>query len=481
MSNTADLVIRGGTVVTPDSAFEASVAISDGKILAVGNDSAMPPAAETIDAQGLHILPGAIDVHVHFRDPGYPHKEDWDSGTAAAAFGGVTTVFDMPNTIPPTGTADILAAKHAIAASKAHVDFGLYGLLGEDTIESVPALVAGGVIGFKCYMGNTFGKIPSPSTGAMLEGFEVVAKTGKRISLHAETNSIMERRETRLREAGRTDPLAHLAARPAVVAVEAVSRAAILAEWTGARIHVLHISSSEELRPLREAKARGVDITGETCPHYLMLSSDDYAQFAGVIRVNPPVREKYNQEPIWAALLDGSIDIIATDHAPHTPEEKTRNDIWTVDCGFPGVELQMPLMLTAVSESRMSISDYVRMSAANPAKIWGLYPRKGVLQAGADADLALVDLKAAWTIDDAKLQSRSKISPWHGRGVKGLPVHTLVRGKFVMRDRALVDGTRGWGRSVHTIQKMPQPVIRNADKTLQAVTAAGPNARKQSA
>jgi dihydroorotase len=481
MSTTADLVIRGGTVVTPDSAFEASVAIRDGKILAIGNDAAMPPVTETMDAQGLHILPGAIDVHVHFRDPGYPHKEDWDSGTAAAAFGGVTTVFDMPNTIPPTGTPDILAAKHAIAAGKAHVDFGLYGLLGEDTIENVPALVAGGVIGFKCYMGNTFGKIPSPSTGAMLEGFEVVAKTGKRISLHAETNSIMERRETRLREAGRTDPLAHLAARPAVVAVEAVSRAAILAEWTGARIHVLHISSSEELRPLREAKARGVDITGETCPHYLMLSSDDYGTFAGVVRVNPPVREKYNQEPIWAALLDGTIDLIATDHAPHTPEEKTRNDIWTVDCGFPGVELQMPLMLTAVSEGRMSISDYVRMSAANPAKIWGLYPRKGVIQAGADADLALVDLKAAWTIDDAKLQSRSKVSPWHGRGVKGLPMHTLVRGKFVMRDRTLVDGTRGWGRSVHAIQEMPQPAVRNADKTLQAVTAAGPNARKQSA
>ena len=156
-----------------------------------------------------------------------------------------------------------------MAAEKAHVDFGLYGLLGEDTIEHVPALVEGGVIGFKLYMGNTFGKIPSPSTGAMLEAFEVVAPTGKRISLHAETNSIMERRETRLRAAGRTDPLAHLASRPAVVAVEAVSRAAILAEWTGARIHILHISSAEELRPLREAKARGVDITGETCPHYL--------------------------------------------------------------------------------------------------------------------------------------------------------------------------------------------------------------------
>ena len=162
MSTTADLVIRGGKVVSPDSVIEASVAIKDGVIIAVGAEEAMPPARETLDATGLHVLPGAIDVHVHFRDPGYPHKEDFASGTAAAAFGGVTTVFDMPNTIPPTGTAEVLAAKHRIAAAKAHVDFGLYGLLGEDTIEHVPALVEGGVIGFKLYMGNTFGKIPSP-------------------------------------------------------------------------------------------------------------------------------------------------------------------------------------------------------------------------------------------------------------------------------------------------------------------------------
>src|SRR3954469_16772220 len=309
----------------------------------------MPPARETLEARGLHVLPGAIDVHVHFRDPGYPHKEDWQTGTAAAAFGGVTTVFDMPNTIPPTGTASVLADKQRIAGANAHVDFGLYGLLGEDSIEHVPALIEGGIIGFKLYMGNTFGKIASPSTGAMLEAFEVVAPTGKRISLHAETNSIMERRESRLRAAGRTDPLAHLASRPAVVAIEAVSRAAILAEWTGARIHILHISSADELRPLRDAKARGVDVTGETCPHYLMLSTEDYAKNAGVIRVTPPVREKRNQEPLWAALADGTVDIIATDHAPHSREEKTRNDMFDVDCGFPGVETQMPLMLSQVN------------------------------------------------------------------------------------------------------------------------------------
>src|ERR1700690_1266189 len=163
-----DLVIDGGIIVSPDASYRASIAIKNGLIHAIGAPEAMPPAAQTLDGTGLHILPGAIDVHVHFRDPGYPDKEDFASGTAAAAFGGVTTVFDMPNTIPPTGTAEVLATKHAIAASKAHVDFGLYGLLGDDTIANVPALVEGGVVGFKLYMGNTFGKIASPDTGATL-------------------------------------------------------------------------------------------------------------------------------------------------------------------------------------------------------------------------------------------------------------------------------------------------------------------------
>lgn len=478
---TADLVIHNGKVVSPDAVIDASIAVKDGLIVAVGSAEAMPPAAETFDAAGLHLLPGAIDVHVHFRDPGYPHKEDWESGTAAAAFGGVTTVFDMPNTIPPTGTGEIIAAKQAIAASKAHVDFGLYGLLGEDTIANVPALIDGGAIGFKLYMGNTFGKIPSPSTGAMLEAFEVVAATGKRISLHAETNDIMERRQKCLMEAGIKDQFAHLAARPAVVAVEAVSRAAILAEWTGARIHILHMSSAEELRPLREAKARGVDITGETCPHYLLLSTDDYTRVPGVIAVNPPVREARNREPLWAALLDGAIDMIATDHAPHSPEEKTRNDIWTVDCGFPGVETQMPLMLTEVNAGRLSICDYVRMSAYNPARIWGLYPRKGALAPGSDADIAFVDLARTHTIDDSALQSRSKISPWNGRRITGLPLHTLVRGRFVMKDRTFVPATKGWGRSVHTIQKMPPPDVRNAEHTMQSIVREGPSPRKENA
>jgi dihydroorotase len=467
---TADLIVRNGTIVSPDAAAVASIAIKDGRILAVGADEAMPPALEIFDASGLHILPGAIDVHVHFRDPGYPHKEDFGSGTAAAAFGGVTTVFDMPNTLPTIADAESLAAKHTIASEKAYVDYGLYAVLGEESLTHIPNLVEGGIIGFKCYMGNTFGRIPSPSTGAMLELFELVAPTGKRISLHAETNSIMERREQRLRAAGRTEPLAHLASRPAVVAVEAVARAAILAEWTGARIHVLHISSAAELRPLAEAKARGVDITGETCPHYLLLSEKDYEKSGGVVRVNPPVRETPNQQPLWNALMDGTVDMVATDHAPHTSEEKTRNDIWTVDCGFPGVETQMPLMLTEINRGRATIRDYVRWSAENPAKRFGLYPYKGTLTVGSDADIAVVDMKRNWTIDDAKIQSRSKISPWQGWPCTALPIHTIVRGNFVMKNRVLNEQARGTGRSVHAIQRMPAPAPKNTDQTMAAVT-----------
>ncbi len=465
----ADLVILGARVVTDTASFDAGVAIKDGQILAIGEERAMPTARETFDATGLHLLPGAIDVHVHFREPGYTHKEDWQTGTAAAAMGGVTTVFEMPNVDPPTATPEALALKQE-AARKAHVDYGLYGLLAEDNIDQLEALIDGGVAGFKCFMGNTFGNLPSPSTGAMLEGFEIIAERGLRIALHAETASIIARREKRLQSAGRTDPLAHLSSRPAVVAIEAVSRAAVLAEWTGARIHILHISSADELRPLHEAKARGVDITGETCPHYLLFDERAYTDHRSIIRVNPPVRERWHQVGLWDGLRDGTIDMIATDHAPHIPAEKLRNDIWTVDCGFPGVETQMPLMLTQVRAGRLSLSDYVRLTSTKPAKAFGLYPAKGALLPGSDADITLVDLNREDTIAAAQFQSRSKITPFEGMKVTGVPMHTLVRGRFVMKDRQIVGETRGWGRSVRRIQRMPPPQPKNSDQTLVAVT-----------
>ncbi|MFQ3622773.1 MAG: dihydroorotase family protein, partial [Acetobacteraceae bacterium] len=460
-----DLVIAGGTVVSGEAATRADVAIRDGDIVAVGEAEAMPPARERLEVPGMLVLPGAIDVHVHFREPGYTHKEDWGTGSAAAAMGGVTTVFEMPNTDPPTRSARELREKQALAA-KSFVDFGLYGLLAEDNLDELEGLIAAGANAFKCFMGNTFGDLPAPSTGAMLEGFEIIARSGLRISLHAEEASIMARRQARLAASGRGAPLDHLLARPAIVAVEAVGRAAALAEWTGARIHVLHISSAAELRPLAEAKARGVDVTGETCPCYLLFDSRDYARLGPVIRVNPPVREAYDSTALWHALRNGPIDMIATDHAPHTPEEKSRQPIWQADCGFPGVETQMPLMLTEVARGRLTIEEYVRLSAEAPAKAFGLWPVKGRIAPGAHADIAVVDPRRTETIRAASLHSRARVTPFEGWPVTGVPIHTLVRGRFVQRDRRLVAEASGWGRQVTAIQRMPPARPRNKDLAL---------------
>jgi len=467
---TADLVIKGGTIVTDATQYRASIAIKDGRILCIGEDESMPAASEVLDVDGLHVLPGAIDVHVHFREPGYTHKETWRTGTASAAKGGVTTVFEMPNTNPPTGTVSALQMKME-AAKKAHVDYGIYGLLGEENLEELDELMDHGVAAFKCFMGNTFGNLPAPSTGAMLEGFEKIAARGLRISLHAENASIMRRRQLKLQAAGRTDPLAHLASRPPVVAAEAVSRAAILAEWTGARIHVLHVSSGTELRPLREAKDRGVDITAETCPHYLLLDETAYQDVGSLVRVNPPVREKAHQDALWRAVGDGTIDMIATDHAPHATDEKLQDDIWCADCGFTGVETQMPLMLTQVAAGRMTLNHYVKMTATAPSRAFGLYPHKGVLQPGSDADIVVIDLQREDKVQSHLLQSLGSATPFDQTPTKGLPVHTLVRGVFVMKNRELIEETSGHGRPVGRIQHMPTPAPRNLETTTAAITS----------
>ena len=468
MSREVDLVIHGGIIVNENTEEAASLAIVDGRIAAIGAAELMPPAHETIDATGRHLLPGAIDPHVHFRDPGLEYKEDWGTGTAAAACGGVTTVFDMPNTDPPTGTREALALKQAHAREKAVVDYGIYGLLDEGNLDTLEDLAADGVIGFKLFVGNTTGNLPCPSDGAILEGFEIIARLGLRCTVHAENSPILFRRERAMQAVGRTDVLAHLAARPDVCALEALNRIAIFAEWTGARVHIAHESTRLSLPYIRAAKARGVDLTVETCPQYLFLSTDDmHGPNGSILRVNPPIREPGHGAPLFDALLDGTIDMLATDHAPHLPAEKTRANIWDCGCGFPGVETSMPLMLTAVNQGRMTLGQYVRASSANPARAFGLYPRKGVLRVGADADIAVVDLHRHGLISPERLHSRSKVTPFAYCAVQGLPVMTLVRGKVVMREGEIV-AAPGWGRQVNV--RMARPKVRNADRTMRAIT-----------
>ncbi|MES2537061.1 MAG: allantoinase AllB [Pseudomonadota bacterium] len=468
-----DLVIRNARVVSPEGIIDASVAILGERIVAIGDDGMMPPTRAEFNAAGLYLLPGAIDSHVHFREPGYTHKEDWETGTAAAACGGVTTVFEMPNTNPPTGTLEALRLKQD-AAKKAHVDYGIYGLLDENNLHLLEPLIDAGVTGFKAFVGNTFGNLPAPSDGALLEGMEILARRGIRCTIHAENSSIMARRQQHMKAVGRSDVQAHLAARPEVCAIEAVSRMVVFSEWTGARLHIAHKSSSDALSVLRDAKRRGVDITVETCPQYLLLNTSDVLRLGSLLRVNPPIRDAHHNQLLWDALQEGVIDMIATDHAPHTPEEKTKDNIWEADCGFPGVETQMSIMLTEVNRGRITLMDYVKWSAVNPAKAWGIYGRKGVIQVGADADIVLVDMNREGVISQGRLHSRSKITPWNSRYVQGYPLHTLVRGRFVMKDGELVADSKGWGQSVKAIQKMPAPVVRNADKTTAAIIAGYP-------
>ncbi len=462
-----DTVVLGGTVVGEGSTTQAAVAIDGGRIAAVGAPDVMPEARETIDATGLHILPGVIDVHVHFREPGLTHKEDWETGSRAAAAGGVTTVFEMPNTDPPVDTVEHFELKRSLAQTKSLVDFGIYGLLGEHNLSSLEPLAAAGVCGYKLFLGNTTGDLPCPNDGAVLEGFETIAALGLRCSIHAENSPILFWRQNRMLAAGRHDPLAHLAARTDVVAIEALCRSAVLAEWTGARIHIVHESCAGSLPYIRFFKERGVDMTVETLPQYLYLSAEMTTGPDGqMLRMNPPVRQASHQEPLWRALIDGTVDMVSTDHAPHAVEEKQGERIWDVACGMVGVETSLSLMLTAVANERLDLPALVRIMSAAPARAFGLYGTKGVIQTGADADLVFVDVARQNTLSADHLHSRGKSFPYAGMEVTGVPVRTLVRGRTVALDGNAV-GDPGWGRIVRP--HMPPAAPRNVATTTRAI------------
>ncbi|MCU4651806.1 allantoinase AllB [Roseibacterium sp. SDUM158016] len=466
-----DLLLKNARVVTETRVFEAAVGVADGRIAYIGAGPEYPRAQRIIDLEGRHLLPGCIDVHVHFREPGMTQKEDFGTGTAAAAAGGVTCAFDMPNTLPPTDSAARLAEKRAMAEEKALIDFGLYGLLGEHNLAELPAMAEAGMIGTKLFLGNTTGDNPCPSDGAVLEGFEILAALGLRCSIHAENSPILFWRQNRLKAAGRNDPLSHLAARTDVVAIEALNRAATLADWTGARIHIVHESCAGSVPFIRFWKDRGVDITVETLPQYLYLDAESMSAPGGhLLRMNPPIRQKAHQDPLWAALLDGTIDFVATDHAPHTVQEKEGATIWDMACGFPGVQTSLPLMLEAVSAGRMGLRDVVRIMAGAPSRAFGLSDRKGAIGVGMDADLVVVDMGKTGTLGAESLLSRGKISVYEGREVRGMPVMTFLRGHLVAQDGAIVDEAPR-GRMLRP--NMPLPAPRNTATTMQAVLRPG--------
>lgn len=443
MTARADLLIRNGFVVTPAGIFRGGVAIKDGVFVAVGTDEALPPGDQTIDAAGRHILPGLIDTHVHFREPGLTHKEDLSTGTGAAACGGVTTVLEMPNTVPPMSTVEAFRQKKALVEAKAYVDVGLFGVVLQDNVEQLGALAEAGVAAFKLFMGETTGGIPAPDDGRMLEACAAIAETGLVLAVHAENNPIIQRWMAKYKAEGRNDPKVWDEARPPIAEIEAIQRAILFCEQYGTKLHIVHLTARQALPIIAAARARGVRVTAETCPHYVFLDSSQANTIGTLCRMNPPIRTKADAEALWAGLLDGQVDSIATDHAPHTREEKVKPSIWDVQSGFPGVETCLPLFLTAVNQGRMGLLQFVRLACENPARIYGLYPLKGVIRVGSDADVALVDMERESKIEAAALHSKNKISPYDGWKVKGVPIMTLLRGQVVMRDGEPVGPPRG--------------------------------------
>jgi dihydroorotase len=441
-----DLIVRNGTIVTSTGRYAADIAVSDGRIAAIIGPGGLgeETASDEIDAAGHFVLPGVIDGHVHFREPGLEHKEDWGSGSRSAVMGGVTMVLDMPNTLPPTSTAALVEAKRQLAEAKSYCDFGLFGLVVQENVDDILPMAEAGVAGYKCFLGESIGSIPTPDDGVLLDAMGQVAQAGLRIGFHAENNAIMQHRIRRLKAAGRTDPLAHVESRPVVAEVEAIQRVALFAEVLGTRIHIFHLSSREGLETVQLWRAKGVDITAETGPHYCFLSSDDMHRLGAMLRINPPVREPGHSALLLRGLAQGHINAIATDHSPHPLEDKLHTDIWQAVSGFAGVETSVRLFLTnAVNAGHMTLEQYVRAASEGPARAWGLYPRKGTIQVGADADLTIVDLELEGVIERARMHGRNNHNPFEGQRTRGAAVATVVRGQVVMRARELVGSPCG--------------------------------------
>jgi dihydroorotase len=412
------LLIRRATVVFPDRLEAADVLCVDGKIVDVAASSATP-ADEVIDGDGLHLLPGVVDDQVHFRDPGLTHKEDWHTGGLAAAKGGVTTVLEMPNTIPNTIDQQAVDAKLAMAASKCPVNFGVYIGATPNNLDALKT--AQRVAGIKIFIGSSTGDLLVDEQAALERIF---AETTLPICAHCEDEASVNANAAKL--AGTRDVADHSRIRDEEAAVIATRRACDLAHRHKHRFHVLHVSTAAELAIFADHHNL---LTAEVCPHHLYFSTDDYARLGTKVQMNPSVKSPDNLPKLWDALASGAVQVVATDHAPHTLAEKAAA-YPASPSGLPAVENSLALMLHAVHEGRLTLPRLVEAMCDAPARVWDLLG-KGRIAEGYDADLVLVDLDERHTIRDEEQVAKSGWSPWHGTELVGRPVTTIVNGQVV--------------------------------------------------
>jgi dihydroorotase len=432
MALTAELILRNGTVVNHDGVGQRDIAVSGGRIVGIGQFAAAQ-AGEVIDCTGLHVLPGVIDSQVHLREPGAEHKEDLETGGRAAVMGGVTGVFEMPNTNPLTVTAEALADKVRRATSRMQCDFAFYmggtrdnaAHLGD--FEQLP-----GCAGIKVFMGSSTGSLLVEDDAGVAD---ILASIRRRAAFHSEDEFRLNDRKSERRSG---DAASHPVWRDAEAARLCTERLLRLARAAGKRIHVLHISTADEF-PLLAANR---DIaTVEVTPHHLSFALEDYARLGTLIQMNPPVREAHHRLAIWKALQSGLVDVIGSDHAPHTLEEKAK-DYPLSPSGMPGVQTLVPVMLDFVNKGRLSIERFVDLTSHGPQRIFGI-AGKGRIAEGYDADFTVVDLKARREIDNGWIESRCKWTPYHGMTVTGWPVGTIIRGTRVMWDGAIAGAAQG--------------------------------------
>jgi dihydroorotase len=433
MVQTFDLVLKGASVVNHEGAGVRDIAIREGRIAGLG-DLGSAKAAETIDAHGLHILPGVIDTQVHFREPGLEHKEDLESGSRAAVLGGVTAVFEMPNTKPLTTSAATLADKVARAKNRMFCDFAFYVGGTRENIGDVPALERlEGSAGIKVFMGSSTGDLLVDDEASLAR---IVAGLSRRAAFHAEDEGRLKERMG-LRRAG--DPSSHPEWRDAEAALIATRRLVALAERFKKRVHVLHVSTAEEMAFLADHKDwASVEVTPQ---HLTLVAPDCYRELGTYAQMNPPVRDETHRRAIWAALGSGVIDVLGSDHAPHTREEKD-HAYPASHSGMTGVQTLVPLMLDHVNAGRLSLSRLVDLTSAGPQRLFGIRG-KGRIAVGYDADLTIVDMKRAATITNAWIASRCGWTPYDGRKVTGWPVGTFVRGRRVMWEGEVAGAAHG--------------------------------------
>jgi len=424
MAQTFEILIKGGTVVNHDGVGQRDVGISDGRIVALG-DLGGHSAGEVIDAKGLTIIPGVIDSQVHFREPGLTHKEDLESGSRGAVLGGVTTVFEMPNTNPNTTTPERLAEKVAAAHHRMFCDFAFYVGGTEDNVDDIPELERlPGSAGIKVFIGSSTGTLLVDKPDVL---DRIIQKISRRAAFHAEDEGRLNQRKD-LRVPG--DPASHPIWRDEFAALMATRQLVGLAEKHNKRVHVLHISTAVEMEFLAHHKDwASVEVT----PHHLTLVAPEcYERLGTYCQMNPPVRDAKNQAGIWAGIANGVVDVLGSDHAPHTREEKD-HAYPESHSGMTGVQTLLPIMLDHVAAGRLSIERLVDLTSHGPQRLFGLRG-KGRIAVGYDADLAIVDLKRQETISNAQVASRAGWTPYDGCQVTGWPIGTLVRGRKVMWD-----------------------------------------------